>query len=215
MDNSIDDVLQRMAHVLRRYVAHQEHSESHLARLVGVTHPTIGRMLYPERQGGDGVAIRNWLHALQLTGHLQPLVQGIERSVHERTSGQGMEEFVAFDNSPVNLTGGHTEPMNTEDEARIETSLLRIGHALRAALPASPTKSARQLAMKIGVAQPTLASLLSPSGDHAGGTAIRHFLVVSKVLGLGDVIVRLLPQTQPRHRPRRDDQAVSPSVVMG
>lgn len=187
-----------MAGPLRDYSGERSCSEVGLARIIDVSGPTVGRMLYPDRQGGDGVAIRSWMRALQLTGHLDDFVEALEDSAVDRTRGSRKGQFFVINKSPLGLSGDHSDAMSVEDESRVNSSLERAGQALHAVLATTPLKSVRQLAMRMGVTQPTLISLFSPSGDRAGGTAIKQFLRVASILNMSDAIVSSLPKAKAR-----------------
>lgn len=192
--------LPRLAQSLRARREELNCSESHLARSIGVTHPTLGRMLNPQRPGSEGVAISYWFRALQITGDLTPIVEGLERGASEalRASGRAFEPLI---DAPIHLTGQPDSPPEPEDEVRIDLALARSGHAMRSTISARPIRSARQLAMALGVTQPTLSNLLSPAGTGGGGTAIRLFLRACDLLELGPMAagaMRPAPQQKPR-----------------
>lgn len=177
-----NDALDRLAFVLRSHLRSQRIFGSEMARRLEVAPPTLARMLDAGREGAGGVCLRTWCRALKETGHLEPLVSGLEDHLKARD-----HQFV-----PVPLEA---------KAAPDDTALLRIGHVLRQAIRTSRISSARQLAMTIGVTQPTIATLLGKQGPHAGGSAIKCFLRAAAILELSNVVEQTLPEPSRLYTP--------------
>lgn len=199
MSANLDATLTRLADVLSRFKTSHEITDSRLAPMIGVTHPTLGRMLNPGRAGAGGVAIRHWLKALEVTGHLPRLVESFEEAAKARL-GHDASRFQPLD-----------DPIDPADpDGVVNNALQRLAHAMKVSLgPGAPVRSARELASNIGVTLPTVLNLLNPYGEHAGGTAIRHFVAVSLSLRLSYALDRTLSaRARPVQRPKRRDKAV-------
>lgn len=184
--------LQRMADLLSSTIEKNNISESQMARAVGVTHPTLGRMLHPDRKGSDGVAIQHWMRALQLSGGLDRFVTQLEEGAKKRCESFGVR-YEPDNAMPLRATTKDMSPPSEEDLSRVESALFRVGEALRVSLESSNIRFARRLANIMGVASPTLMNLLNPVGEHAGGTAMKHFLSAVDNLGLGESLEKGLP----------------------
>lgn len=207
--------LQRMADLLSSTINKNNASESQMARAVGVTHPTLGRMLHPERAGSEGVAIQHWLRALQVSGSLDRFVTQLEEGVRQQCEAAGIR-FKPDNEMPLRSVDAALSAPSEGDKERVEAAQFRIGEALRASLEGSNIRYARRLASAMGVTSPTLMNLLNPVGTHAGGTAIKHFFSAADRLGLGPCLEKGLPPLAPQvpqHRNERHFQpAPSPSL---
>jgi hypothetical protein len=182
-----NDVLDRFAFILRSHLRSQRVSGSQMARSLEITPPTLFRMLSPHQQGSGGVCLRTWCRALEKAGYLEPLVSGLEKHLRSRD-----HRFV-----PLTPDAG---------TAPDDSALLRIGYVLRQAIQTSRVPSSRQLAFKIGVTPPTIATLLGAPGPHAGGTAIKHLIRTITVLGLGSVFAKTLPEPRRLYEPPTDGE---------
>ncbi len=195
MSSNLDATLTRLADVLSRYKESHEITDSRMAPMIGVTHPTLGRMLNPERAGAGGVAVRHWLKALEISGHLPRLVESFEEAAKARL-GQDAGRF-----QPLN------DPIDPVDpDGVVNNALQRIAHAMKVSLgPGAPVRSARELATNIGVTLPTVLNLLNPYGEHAGGTAIKHFVSATLSLRMHYALDRTLAVrgSKPAPRPKR------------
>ncbi|MCP1674257.1 plasmid maintenance system antidote protein VapI [Natronocella acetinitrilica] len=168
----------------------QKTSDTRLAELIGVRHPTVGRILDASRPGASGVAIKSWLAAWHRAGMLEPAMKGYYRRLHAWSKTPKVQAAIEqAGQRPERVHEMIVQMAASEQEkdrdSAVASALLQLalGAELYLEYARRDPINHSQLAEILGITPPTAKRLTSPIDDSGQGTKVETYLMLWALMG--------------------------------